>query len=92
MKLSIVEFLACVFALGGALAVGFVLFPLLNPIQYRVAILGGNVRGNELASLFHYLISVPVAVVLLWSAFRFNREAARIKLEENKASTPSIGN
>src|SRR4051794_22368543 len=83
MKRSLYEGAAWVLALGGALMLGFGLFPCLNPIQWRV-----NLGPRYLpASLFSFAASFPI----MWIAWRLSRQAQALQDEEQSSKQTEHG-
>lgn len=76
MKASIYETLAVLLALCGALAFGYVNFPLLNPVQSRL------IFGEEHAILGPYLFGSLAYLSILFTAWYFNAKAIRLKHEK----------
>ncbi len=75
----IYEIMATVLALGGAVALGIVYFPILNPVQFRLTF------GQESAPLSRYFFGIPASLLILGAAWYFNRKATRLKREEQDA-------
>lgn len=70
------EIVAAILMMFGAVLLVAVYFPLINPIQYRLD------SHQEAAPLSRYILGTPVALLILWSAWHFNRKARGLKPDE----------
>jgi len=72
------EILAVVLALGGALLLGFVYYPILNPVQYRLT------PGPEIALWQRYVLGTLATILMFTMAWYFNSKAGQMKRTDHK--------
>ncbi|MGI8977664.1 MAG: hypothetical protein ACR2FY_00410 [Pirellulaceae bacterium] len=63
------EVLASILAVCGAIALVFVYYPLLNPVQFRLT------PGPEIEPSVRYFFGTPAALLILAAAWHFNCKA-----------------
>ncbi len=82
MKTSFYSIFAATLALSGVIALGFVYYPLLNPVQFSLT------PGPEISPTLRYLIGTPTALLVLLAGWYFNVKAMRLKRDKREAEPP----
>lgn len=77
---TLCEILAWLLAWGGALALGFVYYPFLNPIQFKLS------PGPVIEPAIRYFLGTPLALVILLMAWYFNNKSTALKRDLLKNS------
>jgi hypothetical protein len=78
MKASLYSILGVTLALSGVIALGFVYYPILNPVQFSLT------PGPEISPTIRYLIGTPAALLVLLAGWYFNVKAMRLKRDKQK--------
>jgi len=73
------EIAAAITAVMGAFLLVFLYYPVINPGQYILD------TGNKGEPFGYYLILTPIPLMILVAAWRLNRKAQSLKIEERNA-------
>jgi ABC-type nickel/cobalt efflux system permease component RcnA len=83
MKKSVFyEIIAATLMMFGAVLLAFTFYPIINPAQYRI-------DYDQEASIWRYILGMPVSLLVLLGAWSFNRKARKVRPDKQKHNPPA---